>query len=347
MQTNDIDIELRYLLFKYGKEQIYVLTDENAKNHCLPLLLNSIQIDDKNIMVLPSGEEHKNLQTTCLIWDFLQTGGATRKSLLVCLGGGVITDMGGFAASTFKRGINYVNIPTTLLSAVDAATGGKTGIDYNGLKNQIGLFSMPEKTIIYTPFFQTLPHEQFLSGWAEMLKHALIASPLELINILAFNLDEIDYSRLAELVNRSNTIKEYIVEQDPEEKGLRKTLNFGHTIGHALEEYSLNKPDKQPMLHGYAVMYGMVAELYISIEKLGFPQKTLTDITHLMIENYGKPICSCKDYDKLIELMRHDKKNTSADCISFTLLKNVGNARIDQIVKEQEIKEALDFLFNL
>lgn len=344
--TNDIDIELRDIAAKYGNGQIFILTDENASNHCLPTVLQSVEVCTEHIMTLPVGEQHKTLQTVCKIWDWLQTVGATRSSVLLCLGGGVITDMGGFAASTFKRGLPYINIPTTLLAAVDAATGGKTGIDYGGLKNQIGLFAEPQKTIIHTDFFRTLPREEFLSGYAEMLKHALIASPLELVNILAFNLDNIDYERLAELVGRSNTIKGYIVEQDPEEKGLRKTLNFGHTIGHALEELSL-AAGHTPLLHGYAVVYGIAAELYLSVMKLGFPQKTLTDIVHLIIEYYGKPQCGCKDYDRLLDLMRHDKKNPSPNQISFTLLKTVGNARIDQLCSDNEIREALDFIFNL
>jgi 3-dehydroquinate synthase len=326
-------------------EDIFLLTDENSRKFCLQEVSKTLTLRQEHILCLPAGEEHKNLRTVEQIWDFFIEQHATRNSMLLILGGGVLTDMGGFAASTFKRGIPYVNIPTTLLAMVDAANGGKTGFDYKGLKNEIGMFSMPVDTIVYPPFLKTLPHEQLLSGYAEMLKHALIASPLELIHVLALDIDNPDWETLSELIQRSIDIKQYIVEQDPNETGLRKSLNFGHTVGHALEEYSF-KNSSTPLLHGFAVMYGIVAELYLSVVKLGLQQTTLTQVAHFMREHYGKPVCSCKDYDLLLDLMRLDKKNEKAGEISFALLRQVGNSRINQHCTDDEIRDALDCLFN-
>ena len=347
MLTQDLDLALRNAVGLRGSEDIFLLADENSMRFCLPEVRKTLTIDDNNILCLPAGEEYKTLQTVEKIWNFLIDRQATRHSLVLILGGGVLTDMGGFAASTFKRGIGYVNIPTTLLAMVDAAAGGKTGFDYRGLKNEIGMFSSPQETIVYPPFLNTLPHEQLLSGYAEMLKHALIASPLELIHVLAFDIDKPDWETLAELIQRSIDIKQYIVEQDPEETGLRKSLNFGHTIGHAIEEYSFQNKEAKPLLHGFAVMYGIVAEMYLSMTKLGLQQQFLTQVVHFMTEHYGKPVCPCKDYDKLLDLMRHDKKNEHPGEISFALLRQVGNCRINQHCTDDEIREAMDFLFNI
>lgn len=344
MLTTDLDMSLRNAAGLRDSSLLYMLTDTNSRRHCADAVLQTLNIPEEHILCFEAGEDKKTLDSVMRIWDFLTERQATRSSLVLLLGGGVLTDMGGFAAATFKRGIPYVNIPTTLLAMVDASVGGKTGFDYYGLKNQIGLFRTPQDTIVYTPFLRTLPYEQLLSGYAEMLKHALIASPLELIHILAFDLENIDYDALAELIQRSIDIKQYVVDQDPEETGLRKSLNFGHTIGHALEEYSLQH--KKPMLHGYAVMYGMVAEMYLSVMKLGMQQQTLTQVAHFMREHYGKPVCPCKDYDELIALMKHDKKNLHQGEPNFTLLRQTGNCRINQLCTDDEIREALDFLFN-
>lgn len=345
MLTNDIDLSLREATAEREKGQIFLIADEHTQAMCLPTIQKTLALPEAQILVLPSGEKNKNLATVEKIWDFLIARKATRHSILLILGGGVLTDMAGFAAATFKRGISFVNIPTTLLGAVDAATGGKTGIDYKDLKNEIGLFSQPTETIVYPPFLRTLPHDQFLSGYAEMLKHALIASPLELAQLTAFDLDSIDEDTLSRLLSRSIDIKNYIVEQDPQEEGLRKTLNFGHTIGHSLESFSFHTD--HPLLHGYAVLYGMIGELYLSVKLLGFPEKYLSQIVAIMREYYGKPTGSCKDYDELIRLMRHDKKNVVPGEISFTLLRNAGDCRLNQHADTEDIKEALDFLFNL
>ncbi len=365
MITLDLDLSLRESVALKHPEQIFLLVDENTRFHCLPEIEKTLHLPLSHTLCLPSGEEHKNIETVKQIWDFLLNNQANRSSILLILGGGMLTDMGGFAAATFMRGMPYVNIPTTLLGAVDAGSGGKTGINYQGLKNQVGVFAQPKQTIIYPPFLRSLPLPQLLSGYAEMLKHALIASPLELAQVLAFDWDKIDWDQLSELLRRSLEIKNYIVEQDPEEHNLRKTLNFGHTIGHALEEYSAHKldiseyqnigePQQKPLLHGEAVAYGLVAELYLSHVRLGFPIATLRQVAHFVFETYGKIACPCKDYDKLIELMRHDKKSEQASLhrddntpqLNFTLLASVGNYRINCLLTPNEVKEALDFLFN-
>ncbi len=343
--TTDIDLALREQTALTLPEQIYVLVDENTRVHALPTVLQTLSLPPEHICCVPAGEEHKTLGTVEQIWQFLQQQGATRHSLLFCLGGGVLTDMGGFAAATFKRGIPWVNIPTTLLGMVDAAAGGKTGFNYGGFKNEIGLIREPKQTIIDPDFLRSLPHRHFLSGFAEMLKHALISSPLELASVCAYDLYKPDFEQLQELISRSVDIKSYIVDSDPDETGMRQTLNFGHTVGHAIEEFSLCH-DETPLLHGYAVLYGMVAELFLSMSQLGFPQRDVQSVITIMKEHYGKPVCACKDYAELIDLMQHDKKNPSPERITFTLLRSVGNYQLGCTASEEEIREALDFLFN-
>ncbi len=364
MLTFDLDLALREVTALYSQEQLFLLMDEQTQQYCLPEVEQTLQVLPSHQLCLATGEEHKTLATVQHIWDFFIAQKANRHSLLLILGGGLLTDIGGFAAATFMRGMPFVNIPTTLLAAVDAGSGGKTGFNYQGLKNEIGVFAQPAQTIVYPPFFQTLPYEQLLSGYAEMLKHALIASPLELAQVLSFDLDKIDWEELAELLRRSMEIKNYIVEQDPEEQDIRKTLNFGHTVGHALEEYFLKNTEhrtlntehrtqntghlagSRPLLHGTAVAYGLVAELYLSYMKLGFSQDTLRQVVHYVYEHYGRISCPCKDYDVLIDLMLHDKKAETTNQLNVTLLQSVGNYRINQTVTPDEMKEALDFLFN-
>lgn len=306
---------------------------------------------DIPMLVLPAGEEHKSLTMVQRIWDFLIEQGATRRSVLVCIGGGVITDMGGFAAATYKRGIDYVNIPTTLLAMVDAGSGGKTGIDYRGLKNEIGVFRQPLETVIDTQWLSTLPTEEILSGLAEMVKHALIGSEEEWRRLMAIEADE-DFASEAfrERVMASLVVKEQIVAADPEEKGLRKALNFGHTIGHAMEELggtmTKTQTKTEGMRHGYAVMYGMVAEAYLSAKRMGLDREVVVQLTHYMIENYGRPDGRCRDEERLIELMRHDKKNENRGEINFTLLKAVGEPVVNQVVTEDDIREAIGYLFS-
>ena len=251
----------------------------------------------------------------------------------------MVTDLGGFAASTFKRGINYINIPTTLLSMVDASVGGKTGINFNGLKNEVGVFSNASSVILDTTFLKTLDQENLLSGYAEMLKHGLISDEQHWADLLD-NLENLEnLKKLATLVADSVAVKQRIVHEDPTEKGLRKALNLGHTVGHAFESFALRS---KPILHGYAVAYGLISELYLSTVKTGFPSDKMHQTVSFIKEHYGKMGIICDDYPTLLELMTHDKKNV-AGMINFTLLGGIGDIRINQTVTKDDIYEALDF----
>ena len=337
--TDRVEAELMPVVKSLAVDRFFVLVDENTAELCLS------QVDlsefDPYIIKVKAGDESKTIDTAIKIWNELVNNGATRSSLLVNLGGGVVTDLGGFVAATFKRGMRFVNIPTTLLGVIDAATGGKTGINFRGLKNEIGTFALPEKVLINTQFFETLDFKNRLSGYAEMVKHALIADPILLEQTLAYDLDEFDSGRLSLLLKQNLDIKEAIVERDPNEKGQRKALNFGHTVGHAFE--SLSYEVSRPMLHGFAVMWGMVVELYLSFIKLRFNKDVLMSIVTFAKEYYGTFPYSCKQYDKLYELMTHDKKN-SGEQINFTLLAGIGDVRINQNVTKEEVFEALDFI---
>ena len=255
------------------------------------------------------------------------------------VGGGMVTDLGGFAASTFKRGIAYINIPTTLLAMVDASVGGKTGINFGGLKNEIGVFNNARSVIIDTEFLRTMDCENILSGYAEMLKHGLISDEAMWAELVGFDIERPDLDALRGMVARSVAVKERIVGQDPTERGLRKALNIGHTVGHAFESLALRR---KPVLHGYAVAYGLVCELYLSALKAGFPTDKMHQTVAFINEHYGKMPITCDDYPALLELMTHDKKNT-AGTINFTLLGGIGDIRINQTASKDEILDALDF----
>ena len=298
------------------------------------------------VLVLPGGEENKSLAMVQRIWDFLLEHSVTRSGLLICIGGGVLTDLGGFAASTYKRGIDYVNIPTTLLAMVDASTGGKTGINYGGLKNSIGTFCPPKQTVLCPSLLDTLPANHMLSGLAEMFKTGLLDESLWNA-LLRFDIERMDVSELTPLIADCVRVKEQIVASDPHESGLRKALNLGHTFGHALEEVSLSDASSNGSLHGYAVLYGMIAELYLSVTLLGMPREPLQQLTQRMLQFYGRIQCSCKDRDRLIALMRQDKKNERVGDINCTLLQAVGQPRINRIITPEQAAEAFDYLFSL
>lgn len=321
-------------------DRIFVLTDETTQQLCWPKIKNFKALKDCTPIIIKATDTHKNLDTLSQVWQALSSGGATRHSLMINLGGGMVTDLGGFAASTFKRGIDFINIPTTLLAMVDASVGGKTGINFGGLKNEIGVFSDSRFVIINTQFLDTLDHDNICSGYAEMLKHGLISDERTWAELVTFNLDNPDLSQLQRMVADSIKVKERIVETDPHEHGIRKALNLGHTTGHAFESFAMRRGT--PILHGYAVAYGMIGELYMSARKTAFPTDRMHQTVRFIRENYGTFNITCDDYPTLIELMRHDKKNT-AGIINFTLLGNVGDIRINQTATEEEIKEALDF----
>lgn len=255
----------------------------------------------------------------------------------------MVTDIGGFAASTFKRGIDYINITTTLLSMVDASVGGKTGINFNGLKNEIGVFKKPKKVILDTVFLKTLDSDNILSGYAEMLKHGLISTIENLDDILSFDFNNINYGKLTEMVAKSVAIKEFVVEQDPYENGMRKALNIGHTVGHAFESWSLKR---KPCLHGDAVAWGLVCELYLSWIRLDFNIEILNRIVNFVLDKYDKLCVSESDLDELYEFMTHDKKNSNG-LINFTLLRDVGDICINEVATKEEIFEMFGYYIRL
>lgn len=336
----DFILELNLAIGEQAAESIYILTDDNTQKFCLPIAMQSEKLKGSHVICIPSGDENKNVESAVEIWKYLSENGATRKSLMINLGGGMITDIGGFTASTFKRGIRYVNVSTTLLGAVDAATGGKTGINFLGLKNEIGVFAPAETVLIHIEFFKTLNHANLLSGYAEMVKHAIIDTKEEWENVLKFDLEKMDFVGLKVLLNNSIRIKERVVEQDPYEANIRKALNLGHTFGHAFE--SLSYKTKQPALHGYAVMWGLLCELYLSHVKLDFPKEQLLRLKYFIKEQYGTFEFHCQQYEALFELMTHDKKNDSKE-INFTLMADIGEIRINQTATKDEIFECFDF----
>ena len=321
------------------RDRIFILVDETTRQLCLPLVEGFDCLRQAEIITIGATDQHKTLESLTHVWSSLQRGGATRHSLMVNLGGGMVTDLGGFAASTFKRGLNYINIPTTLLAMVDASVGGKTGINFGGLKNEIGVFSTARSVILDTQFLRTMDAENMLSGYAEMLKHGLIADDGMWAELLNFDIDVPDYHQLSRMLEDSVKVKERIVEEDPTEKGIRKALNLGHTVGHAFESFALQR---KPVLHGYAVAWGLICELYLSHIKIGFPIEKMRQTVRFINEHYGKSSITCDDYPTLLELMTHDKKNVGSD-INFTLLGDVGDIRINQTATKEEIEESLDF----
>lgn len=338
--SGNLERDLVNAIAECEHDKIFILTDQTTHDMCLPKLQNFLCLKGAQSIVIKAGDTNKTLDSLAEVWTALSQGGVTRHSLMINLGGGMVTDLGGFAASTFKRGIDFINIPTTLLAMVDASVGGKTGINFGGLKNEIGVFSDSKFVIINTQFLDTLDHDNICSGYAEMLKHGLISDERTWAELVTFDLDTPDLSQLQRMVAESIKVKERIVEADPHEHGIRKALNLGHTMGHAFESFAMRRGT--PILHGYAVAYGLISELYMSARKTAFPTDRMHQTVRFIRENYGTLNITCDDYPTLIELMHHDKKNTSG-IINFTLLGNVGDIRINQTANEEEIKEALDF----
>jgi 3-dehydroquinate synthase len=343
VMSHDLEEVLTAAVADCEKDRLFILTDETTKALCLPVIERYDCLKGAQVITIGATDTHKTLDSLAHVWEALGEGGATRHSLLINLGGGMVTDLGGFAASTFKRGINYINIPTTLLSMVDASVGGKTGINFRGLKNEIGVFNNAATVILDTQFLKTLDAENILSGYAEMLKHGLIDSEAHWAELVNFSLDNIEsietLGNLSKILEKSVAVKQRIVTEDPTEQGIRKALNLGHTAGHAFESFALKH---QPILHGYAVAYGLVCELYLSCIKTGFPTDKMHQTVNFIHEHYGKMAITCDDYPQLMELMTHDKKNV-AGMINFTLLGGIGDIRINQTATKDEIYEALDF----
>ena len=337
--STNLESEIAEALAECEHDKIFVLTDETTVVKCWPVVKNYFSLKDAKVITIGATDMHKDLDTMVHVWKSLGEGGASRHSCMINLGGGMVTDLGGFAAATFKRGINFINIPTTLLSMVDASVGGKTGINFGGLKNEIGVFCDSKFVILDTEFLRTLDAENICSGYAEMLKHGLISDEKMWAELVGFDLAHPDLQQLQRMVGDSVAVKERIVKQDPHEHGIRKALNLGHTFGHAFESWALKR---KPVLHGYAVAFGLIPELYLSVVKTGFPTEKMRQTVNFIKEYYGSLPITCDDYDELIELMRHDKKNQDG-IINFTLLGGIGDIRINQSATIDEIKEAFDF----
>lgn len=337
--ATDVASTLEQLLREITHDRLYVLTDEHTARLCWPLVESAL--GEAYLITIAAGDEHKHVEALCHVWSELSAHGATRHSLLVNLGGGMVTDLGGFAAATFKRGISCINVPTTLLAMVDAAVGGKTGINLNSLKNEVGAFYPADAVVVSSQFLQTLDAGNLASGFAEMLKHGLVSTEEHWAKLMCYDLGNPDLEMLQSLIMESIRTKEHIVEQDPKEQHIRKALNLGHTLGHAFETLAMRRGT--PCLHGYAVAWGLIGELYLSHLREGFPADKLRQTVAFIKEVYGTFDFSCKQYDELYALMLHDKKNVCTE-IRFTLLAAIGDIRIDRTATKEEIFEMLDFV---
>lgn len=321
--------------------KIFILVDENTHRDCYPIFIKQLETNSEiEIIEIESGEVNKNLETCTGVWNVLTELGADRKSLMINLGGGVITDMGGFVASTFKRGIKFINIPTTLLSMVDASVGGKTGVDLGVLKNQIGVFSNPEMVLIDTAYLPTVEEREIRSGMAEVIKYGLTYDQSLWEN--SKNFTSLTNNNIDEIIYRSIEIKNEVVIEDPKENGLRKILNYGHTLGHAIESYHLETENKENLTHGEAIAIGMITEAYLSVKLFNFPKSLLDEIKTKLIAIYGKTIIEQADYSPIIELLKHDKKNTNGN-INFVLLSNIEKFNFNCLASETLIIESLNY----
>ena len=338
ISTEQPDAMLAQLLGEIDHDRLFILADENTATHCVPLLgLN----EEAHLITIAPGDENKNIETLTLVWEELSSHSATRHSLLVNVGGGMVTDLGGFAAATYKRGMRYINVPTTLLAMVDAAVGGKTGINLHALKNEIGAFYPADVVMVSATFLGTLDTGNLASGFAEMLKHGLISNAEHWGRLMRFDIEKPQLNMLQPLIMESIHTKEEIVKQDPTEQHIRKALNLGHTLGHAFETMAMRR--STPCLHGYAVAWGLIGELYLSHIREGFPTEILRQALQYIKEVYSTPDFGCKQYDELYELMQHDKKNRGTE-IHFTLLGGIGEIHIDRTATKEEIFEMLDFV---
>ena len=330
--------ELSNLIAKNNYSTLFILVDENTFEHCYPKFITNLETDKKiEVIEIESGEINKNIETCIGVWNAITELGADRKSLLITLGGGVITDLGGFVASCFKRGIDFVNIPTTLLSMVDASVGGKTGVDLGVLKNQIGLFANPEMVIVDTNYLETVTEREIKSGMAEIIKYG-VTYDIALFNDIKKNKE----ANINNLIFRSVEIKNEVVLQDPKEKNLRKILNFGHTIGHAIESFYLESENKENLTHGEAIAIGMVCESYISSKLLGFPATKLSELKETVLAIYTKVDLLKEDFSGIMDLLKHDKKNVNGQ-VNFVLLNDFENFKLDCKVSEELIVESMEF----
>lgn len=345
LQSNEYLVHFEDSLPELGKyiaannySKILLLVDTNTSDFCLPLLTEALpELQDYDIIEVDPGEENKTIDFCIGIWKMMLDFKADRNSLLINLGGGVITDMGGFAASTFKRGIDFVHVPTTLLSQVDASVGGKTGIDMDQVKNIIGTFTQPKGVFIETAFLKTLSKRQVRSGFAEIIKHGLIYDAAFFAQLRLMKPEQVT----ADMIYHSVEIKNEVVKADPFEKGLRKILNFGHTIGHAVESYSL-KNDSDPLLHGEAIAIGFICESFLSMKYNGLAEAELKLIRDTIMAYYPKYHISETTFSDLISLMQNDKKNREGN-INFSLLKSIGDCGTDSYCSTEDIISSLQY----
>ena len=327
--------ELNNYLESHKFSKIFILVDSNTHEYCLPQFMSQLQTSIPiEIIEIETGEQYKTIDTCVGVWNVLSELNADRKSILLNLGGGVVTDLGGFVASTFKRGIKYVNIPTSLLAMVDASVGGKTGVDLGTVKNQIGVINSGDMVLIDTSFLDTLPQNQLKSGLAEMLKHGLIKDKIYFETLT--DLSKLTLNDLDDLIHESVMIKKNIVTEDPNEQGIRKHLNFGHTLGHAIESYFLESEAKDQLLHGEAIAIGMILECYLSAELLKFPKEDLELVTKAINSIYKPVRFENSDYEPIIDLLKYDKKNEHGN-VNFVLLEAIGLPKIDCLASNELI----------
>ncbi|TDE03812.1 3-dehydroquinate synthase [Flavobacterium hiemivividum] len=336
---NEKGYEALNLHLKENKySNLFIIVDSNTNDLCLPTFLPFLETElTIEIIEFEAGEENKNIETCVQIWNVLTELGADRKSLVINVGGGVVTDLGGFVASTFKRGIDFINVPTTLLSMVDASVGGKNGVDLGNLKNQIGVFNLPAMVIVDTNYLETLSQNEMRSGLAEMLKHGLIFDKAYWEQFL--DLKTIDFADFDDLIHRSVVIKNEIVTLDPTEKNIRKSLNFGHTLGHAIESYFLENENKTTLLHGEAIAVGMILESYISLDKKLISEAEYNQIKTTIKSIFDDIAFEENDIEPILELLIHDKKNEYGS-IQFALIEGIGKIKINQLVENELILEA-------
>lgn len=335
---------LNRFVAEQSPSKIFLLADKHTNECCTPIVLSVLATDiPLEIIEIEAGEPHKHIDTCTQVWYALSELGADRKSLLINIGGGVVTDLGGFVASTYMRGIPFINIPTSLLAMVDASVGGKTGVDLGALKNLVGVINNPKGVLIYPDFLATLPTEELRSGMAEMFKHGLISDEGYWHKMC--NLSELTEAHLGSLIYESVVIKNEVVTQDPTEKGLRKTLNYGHTLGHAIESYCLQNPNRERLLHGEAIAIGMVLATYLSVRELGFSMDKCNQVKAVLGEYFRKQEFTYEEITDICQLMRFDKKNVSGN-VHFVLLEAIGKPKIDCIVPYEEIYRAFEYYLN-
>ena len=333
--------ELAGRIKRMEPSSIVVLCDENTATACLPILKDNLALGEgTHFLSIPAGEAHKQIATCLELWEQLADLGIDRSGLMINLGGGVVTDLGGFVASTYKRGIRFVNVPTSLLAMVDASIGGKNGVDLGLLKNQVGIIREPEYVLVDATFLESLPEVEFNSGKAEMIKHGLIRDRAYLQEVLSFEPGQT--AKASELIEGSIAIKQAIVQEDPFEQGIRKSLNFGHTLGHAIESYCLDNDHLPSLLHGEAIAIGMILESYLSHLSLGFSQTDLEEIAGELVRRYPRVSFQERDVTAIADLMKYDKKNRGGR-IRFVLLAGIGNPSLDHEVPAQWIDQAFEF----